>query len=427
MTKASPSIGLAADPAVPSRDVLLDPDTVAERLSHLAGVDGDLNIDHCRLRRAMYRIGESLGVVYDLRARGHSFVMSARTSSNSSAVFREAAKDATPVDVMPGVAHDPDTGSVWWTFPNDPKLRNLGTLLDAPQRVRLASGVEWDRSTLIEYAPERSATVQVLNAEGDISGFAKAYLDRDALEVVAQYNGVANRLTLVDGIGSPRALGWARPDRIVVLEPMPGVPWRDLPGAEQQAAMGRFGAAIAHVHNLPIDFGRRPFQRYRPDRVINSADLVAMARPDVADAAQLLGGQLAGGPPPPRSAVFLHGDLQVNNVLFDGSRVHMIDFEKGGSGAAAADLGSILASLMALRLVDPDATIDGIGAALLDGYRAVRALPAGAELRWYTAAAFVAEQVIRAVNRVCLPTLTVLPELFELAIDTLAGRIDVAG
>ncbi len=78
----------------------------------------------------------------------------------------------------------------------------------------------------------------------------------------------------------------------------------------------------------------------------------------------------------------------------------MIDFDQGGSGAAAADMGSVLGTLLTTQLLRPDTAVDGLGAAFLDGYRAVRALPSGAELRWYTAAALVAERAIRAVNRV---------------------------
>ena len=103
----------------------------------------------------------------------------------------------------------------------------------------------------------------------------------------------------------------------------------------------------------------------------------------------------------------------------------MIDFDQGGSGASAADLGSMLASLMTLRLVDPENSVDGLGTAFLAGYRAVRPLPPSAELRWYTAAALVAERAIRAVNRVNQPVLEILPQVLEMAEATLAGKLTI--
>jgi aminoglycoside phosphotransferase len=424
MKTASPPIGLSADPVITSRDALLDPDAVAEQIARFRR--HDVTIEWCRLRRAKYRISESLRVVYDVVADGHAFVMSARTFTDSAAAFRKA-PPATPVHGMPGIAHDPQTSSVWWTVPNDRRLRNLGTLLDPPSRVRLSSGIDWQHSTLIEYAPERSATVRIHDDQGLVSGYAKAYRDRDAFDVAAQCNRVAALVALVDGLRTPTALGWARPDRIVVLEPLPGLPWTQLQQRDQPIAVQRFGAALAHVHELPSELSHGPFQRYRSERVRNSAALVGVARPDVAAAAHRLRDQLAAGPPTPTTAVYLHGDVHANNVLFHGDEVNMIDFDQGGTGAASADLGSMLASLMTLRLVNPDAAVEGLGAAFLDGYSAVRPLPSTAELAWYTAAACVAERAIRAVNRVNLPVLEVLPQVLEMAEATLAGRVSLDG
>ena len=425
MATASPPVGLASDPVLPQRDLLLDADAVAEQLSRIS--HGDSIIQSCNLRRAKYRIGESLRVVYDVVADGRRFVMSARTFDNSADVFRNAELHADRVLGMPGVAHDPHTSTVWWTLPNDRKLRNLGTLLDPPMRVRRSSGVAWDQSELVEYAPEKSATVRLLDPHGQVSGFAKAYLDRDALDVANQYNRIAASIALLDGIRTPRALGWARPDRILVLEPMRGRTWTQLPAEVQPVAMKQLGAALANIHGLPTDFGRGPFQRYREERVLNSADLVMTARPDVADAVRAVRDQLAGGPPSPKAIVCLHGDVHANNVLFHADEVHMIDFDQGGSGAAAADLGSLLGTLLTTQLLRPDTAVDGLGAAFLDGYRAVRALPSGAELRWYTAAALLAERAIRAVNRVNTPMLEVLPELIEIADAVLAGKLSADG
>jgi Ser/Thr protein kinase RdoA (MazF antagonist) len=366
-------------------------------------------------------------VVYDVVADGRHFVMSARTFDNSAEVFRRAEVDAERVLGMPGVAHDLRTNTVWWTLPNDRKLRNLGILLDPPVRVRRSSGVAWDQSELVEYAPEKSATVRIVDPHGQVSGFAKAYLDRDALDVANQYNRLAASVALLDGIRTPRALGWARPDRIVVLEPMRGRAWTHLPAEMQPAAMRQLGVALANIHGLPTDFGRGPLQRYRPQRVANSADLVAMARPDVADSARAVRDQLAGGPPAPHGIVCLHGDVDANNVLFQGDQVHMIDFDHGGSGAAAADIGSLLGALLTFQLLHPETAADGLGATLMDGYNTVRPLPSGAELRWYTAAALVAERAIRAVNRVNRPVLAKLPELLDVADAVLTGKLSADG
>jgi aminoglycoside phosphotransferase len=411
------SINLSPDSAVSSRDVLLDPDAVRERLSRVTGI----TIERCDLRRVKYRIGESLRVVYDVLADGRTHIMSARTFSDSAAVFDQAISAARPVGPMPGVIHDPDTSSVWWTVPNDRRLTNLATLLDPPARVRKATGVRWDRSTLVEYAPERSATARLSDADGTVVGYAKAYRDRDPLDLVAHYNGVADALAAIDGVRTPRAIGWARTDRIIVLEPMGGVSWFELSTTEQRDALCKVGVALAHVHGLPIDPRAQPFLRHRVDRVVHCAQLVATARPDVANIAGRLSVQLAGGPPPPEALVCLHGDVHADNMLFDGGQVHLIDFDQSGYGAAAADLAGVLASLLTAHLVGHVAA-DRFGAALLDGYGTVRPLPSHDELRWYTAAALLNERAIRGINRIYRPTLAVLPALLSRAEDVFAGR-----
>ena len=423
MTAAAPYTGFTADPVVPSREFLLDPDYVADRLGHIFGRP----VSNCSLRRAKYRLGESLRVVYDVDADGRQFVMSARTFPDSAAAFERACSSAEPVDGMAGVAHDPTTQTVWWTLPNDRRLRNLGTLLDPPKRVRQSSGVAWDQSLLVQYAPERSATVQLLDAHGHVTGYAKAYRDRDVMDIAEDYNRVAASITVFDGVRTPRALGWARPDRIVVLEPMRGRTWTQLPADLQPEAMQRLGRALGNVHNMPTVFGRGPFQRYRLERVVNSADLVALARDDVAADARRLGDRLADEPPARAPVVGLHGDMHTENVLFHGEEVHIIDFDQGGSGPASADLGSIMASLLTYQLVNPDKAVDGLVAALLDGYRSAAPLPSESDLRWYTAAAFVAERAIRAVNRINESTLAVLPELLALGEEVLAGKVSLDG
>src|SRR3954454_12333102 len=180
MTTAGSYTGFTADPVVPSRELLLDSDVVADRIG---SIFARRSVSRCSLRWANYHIGESLRLAYDVAVDGRQFVMSARTFTDSAAVFERARASAEPVDGMPGIAHDPTTQTVWWTVPNDRRLRNLGTLLEPPQRVRLSSGVDWEQSVLVHYRPECSATAQLLDAEGQVTGYAKAYGDRDALEV----------------------------------------------------------------------------------------------------------------------------------------------------------------------------------------------------------------------------------------------------
>jgi Ser/Thr protein kinase RdoA (MazF antagonist) len=171
-------------------------------------------------------------------------------------------------------------------------------------------------------------------------------------------------------------------------------------------------------------------------RVAHSADLVARARPDLAGPVRRLAGHLHDGPPVGEEAVLLHGDCHPKNALFAGDATRaapggertdphlslaLIDLDQAGTGPAAADIGSLLARLRRDEVTGAHdaAGTEALSAAFLDGYAAVRALPGDASLRWHTAAALVAEQAMRAVNRVNRPALTRLDRLLGAAERTL--------
>jgi Ser/Thr protein kinase RdoA (MazF antagonist) len=99
--------------------------------------------------------------------------------------------------------------------------------------------------------------------------------------------------------------------------------------------------------------------------------------------------------------------MHANNVLFHGDDVNMIDFDQGGPVLPGRS-GQHAGFADDLRLVNPDTTVEGLGAAFLEGYNAVRPLPSTAELAWYTVAV-VSPSGRFAVNRMNQPVLEVLP------------------
>ena len=151
--------------------------------------------------------------------------------------------------------------------------------------------------------------------------------------------------------------------------------------------------------------------------MLHSAHLVAVGRPDVAAAVARLADRLAYGPPPGGPQVALHGDCHPRNALLAGDSIALIDLDQAGAGVAAADVGSLIARLIA------DGDTGTMRSAFLSGYQAVRPLPPAGSLRWHTAAALVAERGVRAVNRVHLPTLDRLPELLKTADDVLLNGV----
>jgi aminoglycoside phosphotransferase (APT) family kinase protein len=400
--------GFAADPAMPGRDLLLDPDAAGDHLGRLLG----RGLDRCELVRVKYRIGESLRVTYRT-GPAELWTVRAFRGGDSAAAARKS----------PGAVHDPALDAVWWAFPADRRLRDLGEVLrPAPDLAGLAPG--WVASELVEYSPERAATFRALDATGRPVGYAKAYAPGtvDVAERAGRYERIAGVLA-AGGIGAPLPLGTSAARTVLLMRAVPGVQWGELTGPALVGAVRRLGVAIGTLHESGPELaaGLPRFGRLDPRRVVHSAHLVAVARPDVAGPALRLADRLADGPPPGGPVVALHGDCHPKNALADGATIALIDLDQAGSGPAAADIGSLLARLHQ----DPDASTDPgtLRAAFLSGYRTVRALPAERSLRWHTAAALVAERAVRAVNRVHLPTLDRLPELLATADDVLLNGV----
>lgn len=438
--------GFAADPALTGRDLLLDPVAVAERLRCRLGAHGPVDIVSSTLVRAKYRIGESLRVVYRLRlSSGAACTVTARLfarGASSGAARRALAATvnggAVPLldgTVLPAVVHDSELDAIWWTFPNDRRLLGIADLLQPVDQVaELAeAGGTWRSSEVVEYAPERSVTLRAADAVGASVAYVKAYAPGtvDVGTLASRYDEVAAMLAAAGaGVASPTPIGWSRQRGLLVLEAMPGQRWADLDpdGPPARAALARLGAAIATLHTIgppgrpataPIG-DLRPFGRLRLTRVMHSAELVAEARPDVADRACRLRAALACGPPEADQPVLLHGDCHPKNALLDGARIVLVDLDQAGLGSPAADLGSLLARLHQDAIVGDrpggvTSSAAALGALALEGYAAVRPLPSATSLRWHTVAAMVAERAVRAVNRVNGPALERLDEVLAAA------------
>ena len=119
--------------------------------------------------------------------------------------------------------------------------------------------------------------------------------------------------------------------------------------------------------------------------------------------------------------VCLHGDVHPKNCVARGGALTLIDLDQCAVGDAAADLGSLLASLSYADITSAASqpSAKTLGEAFLSGYASVRALPSTRSLRWHTAAALLAERALRAVNRVRPEGLARMRELFAGASDVL--------
>jgi aminoglycoside phosphotransferase len=405
---------LAPDAGVPQRDALLSERTVARLLG--APVERVY---------AKYRVGESLRVVYRVGADGH---VAARTfrGGASAAAYERALASAVPAGPPAPVIHAPALDAVFWTFPNDRKIAALPLLAPGSPALAALVGRRCAATRLVAYAAERAANAACLDGRGQVVAYVKVHAgdgaarERRALETAA-----------AAGVRVPRVLAAA--ERALALEPLSGRRLDGLTGRELAAALRALGAALAALHEA-APAGQPRFDRLDPDRLARAVAVIGRARPDAArSAAALLDRAVArrdecrlvplmGGRDDTRRdngarSVLLHGDANLRNAILDGNSVGLIDFEDAAAGPAAADLGQLLAGLLAARVLG---TISAgaeraLAGALLDGYRAVACPPDAGSLRWHTAASVLARVALPAVNRVRVPVLRRLVPLLDAA------------
>lgn len=417
--------GLAPDRELPARDLLLDPGVVAGRLPRILGVDASSELDACSLVRVKYRVGESLRAVYRVEVAGSEHLVTARLfpGERSWTAYERALAQgpvARPGPLRP-VGHDPDLGAVWWTFPRDRKLGDLGWLTTPDDHLgREMRLPEWRRTEVVQYVPERSVTVRALDDRGAALAYAKGYGPVSAPPSVAarRQRQVADELRRTgERVSAPHPLAWSDQRGLLLMEAMPGRPWSALANEQLARALGGLGLAVALLHGSAPAGGLPAFGRLHPDRVQHCADIIGRARPDVARRTEALAARLRSTIPESEPRVVLHGDCHPGNALVDGDAVALIDLDQMGLGPAAADLGSLVARLRYAATVDELGAQEAaeLEARFLSGYAERRPLPAASSLAWHTAAALLAERALRAVSRVNRVALAGLDELITAA------------
>src|SRR6185369_12964191 len=234
---------LANDPALPQRDVLVDETVMAEYLSHLVARRGDFGINTCERLRTKYRVGTSLRVLYEVSGGGHSYRIAARAFPRTQPVAKQFNSTSE--------LHAPELNTIFWIFPHDRKIKHLAVLNHLPAGLRDIEGCQWVQSRIVGHAPEKSVTVQCLDADHKITGYAKIYAGDEGRQIYDAYKAIESALK--DGVVQlriPRALSYSAAHHLLLLESVPGVPLSILSPADRASAYRRLGESLRRLHQL---------------------------------------------------------------------------------------------------------------------------------------------------------------------------------
>ena len=387
--------GLAPDPALPQRDLLLDEQKVAAHLSLLITRGGPSVIDSCEKQRIKYRIGESLRVLYRLSVNGRAHLIAAKAFARP---HQESAVGISEISEHKSAQFiDSDIGAAFWMFPDDRKIRHLSLLRDMPETLSLVLGGKWHQSEGVAYVPEKCATVRCLDRDGQSIAYAKMYAAAEGHRVAETYLQLASSCTRV-----VTPLEYSQFHHLLLLQAAPGSRIADLQGKQLSDGFAGLAQTLASLHSISIPSHLPRFRRHDPDRLRNCARIIAMARPDVAAVANELDHELRSNLPCEQPLVCLHGDVHPKNGIALNGVVTLIDLDQSAIGPAAADLGSMLALLhynWRIGLLTHKRKQE-LASAFLNAYAASRQLPTQRSLSWHTAAALLSERALRSVNRI---------------------------
>ncbi len=392
---------LAVDPALPQRDLLLDETLMTEYLSRLV----KYRIEDCERLRTKYRVGTSLRVLYKLRGNGRSNRIAARAFPRTRRVTNQVTSQTE--------LNDPELNATFWIFPHDRKIKNLAVLSNIPDELRNIEGRIWATSRIVAHAPEKSVTAQCLDDNEQVIAYAKIYAGDEGRQIFETYRAVTGKVQI------PRAIAYSESNHLLLLETVDGVPLSTV--AESENAFFRLGKALNSLHRIKSPSSLPRATRLTPDAVARASATISQARPDVAALVQHLSSKLIAqythGKP-----VFLHGDVHPKNIFLNEETLFLLDLDQAATGAATADLGSVIAGLYCDACTGSrtwrEASV--LRRAFLTGYGAP---DDSHELRWHIAAALLQERALRSVTRIRTATLQKLPQILRTAQAVLNGGV----
>jgi aminoglycoside phosphotransferase (APT) family kinase protein len=259
--------------------------------------------------------------------------------------------------------------------------RHLGDVLrTTPGLTQSADGAAGEITVeTVRYRPGQRHVLRVRAGKEGTAFFVKVYRDDTGRHTVAAAARVAGVLAAGGGTGGASASAgvYVAADRTALWAEVPGVSLGDVVAASGAAAarhVGSVGSALRRLHDAtPVeDLPDRPDAAQQADETLRTAQLVDALLPPVGERLRLAVARaldlLSALPPGPRTLT--HGDVKCDNLLVEGARVHLLDFDRVGRGDPAADLGKFLADLRWCAGAD-ERVVGALHEALLHGYGAV--------------------------------------------------------
>lgn len=399
MLPATRSGHLRPDPNLPGLDMAWSPIQMAEffNRSVLPATNFGQEVAEVRFERATYSPGKECAVVY-LLLFGNPPQMASRcvvTFANNDKLgqaftrhYQEGTASTQPALYLP------EYSCLVEFFPLDWKLPGLARALDPREMAGVFSeaglvaqnGKADSQSEIkvLAYSAHRRCVIHYRagpsNGARPTEMLGKLYTSGPLACDVWRVMKAARAQGSSIGLATPRPL--AVMDNLLLMEWLPGVPLNHW--LEDGEVLGQAGAtvrlaaeALSKLHCLQI--GRETMRWLESDweRHSKRADKLHLVAPELAGQVDAVQNEIKSrlDQTDSQPAVFLHGDYKATQLLVDGGRVSVVDFDRANVGDPAIDVGNFMADLHREAVITGRETLRFLADYFLREYQACSLAP----------------------------------------------------
>jgi aminoglycoside phosphotransferase (APT) family kinase protein len=450
---------IADDPQFPQLPVVTNKSAMQDIFQRqLPGfAEGRLEIERLKLKRFTYTPGKECRICYSLRVKDvdtggegeQIFFAMVEPNGFTAAKYTQAQRETcVRANFGPAVHWLPQLNMVLWGFPNDPRLKQLRSLVDRgalaellqkywhcfglPPAVRLC-GVA---TTLVKYVPELRCTLRHqlrLDQAGDLVIYSKTFGHRANSELIFKIMQALWKAPVFQSgeVMIPEPLFFADEMNTIFVRGLEGANAdENLANLDLDRTAAVIGAALAGIHQCRIDDLRHRPEHYMMSQLAAAEQTLVnfdgAYKPGVEVIIHALREKHAGlthvAPAP------IHTAFRLSQWLLVEGKLALIDFDTFLLGNPISDVASFTAHLLYLS-IKGEITQERSRSAIRHFCRAYAAhapwgLPADV-LAWQTAAHLVAEQAkkcIRLAKKNCRQT---VEQLLRLAADVIDRKTSV--
>jgi aminoglycoside phosphotransferase len=285
-----------------------------------------------------------------------------------------------------------------WFFPNDRKIGHIAQLIE--------QGQEHGQVEVVHYVPEQGCTIRV---GAGLYGKVRAD-DRGA--IAASIGGSTS-----DALRLARVVSYDADHRILWQQAVAGAPIAVAALTAHAAYWApQIVRALCAFHALPSPAGLKELTvQSIATTVAGRIARTAVGMPDLEARLEQCARRMEASRPSETPLTLAHCDLHPTNLLWDGSSFAIIDLDTAALAPAAADYGTLVASIAhralvagasASRVADMIQKFRGAAAAELDD---------PGHFDWFVAASLLGERLYRCGTRLKSPQFRVRKALVDLA------------